>query len=289
MPFTQKLLSFVFELANGDRVTVSGLRASVTVTMAGDVDGSRMEASIYGLTPSLTNQLSTLGQLIPWVRQNKVIASAGDSANGLSVVYQGIIQNAWADYASMPNNAFRIATGAGAFAAVQPIPPTTVNDGFADVATIMSGLATQGNFHFENNGVQQTIAYPYYPGAVKEQIDRCAQAANINAFIDPTTNTLAIWPKGTSRGSSIQVISKNPGMILYPTWDQGDGGIDVTTAYNPSIRFGQLVQVESSIPHASQQWGIISLVHDLASMTPGGAWSTKFHGIKPGLLQVGHS
>jgi hypothetical protein len=42
-------------MANGDRVTVSGLRASVTV----------MDASIYGLTMSLTNQLSTLGELIP--------------------------------------------------------------------------------------------------------------------------------------------------------------------------------------------------------------------------------
>jgi hypothetical protein len=35
MPFTQKLLSFTFDLANGDRVTVSGLRASATITMGG--------------------------------------------------------------------------------------------------------------------------------------------------------------------------------------------------------------------------------------------------------------
>jgi hypothetical protein len=36
--FTQKLLSFTFDLANGDRFTVSGLRASVTVTMGGQAD-----------------------------------------------------------------------------------------------------------------------------------------------------------------------------------------------------------------------------------------------------------
>jgi hypothetical protein len=67
-----------------------------------------MDCSIYGLTMSLTNRLSTLGELIPEIRRNSVSVLAGDSVNGLSTVYQGDIQAGWADYASMPNNAFRI-------------------------------------------------------------------------------------------------------------------------------------------------------------------------------------
>jgi hypothetical protein len=154
---------------------------------------------------------------------------------------------------------------------------------------MMSGLAAQGGFHFENSGVNQQFFYPYSPGAVREQIERVAAKANINWVIDPTTNTLAIWPKGTARGDLIPLISKDTGMIGYPTWGDGDGTIWITTIYNPSIHYGQRVQLESSIPQASHQWDIISLTHELASMTPGGAWRTRFQGVLPGLLQVGHS
>jgi hypothetical protein len=252
--------------------------------MGGQANYGGMTASIYGLTMSLTNRLSTLGMLIPEVRRNFVTVSAGDSANGMSTVYQGVIFDGWADYASMPNNAFRIQSPTGGYPALQPIPPTTIN-GWADVATIMSGLAVQAGYQFENSGVQQQFQYPYFPGSVGEQIHRVAANANINHTIDPITNTLAIWPLGSPRGNLIPLISKDTGMIGYPTFGQGQS-IEVTTVYNPSIRYGQRIQVESSIPAASQQWDIISLVHELESMVPGGAWRTKLLAVRPGVLQV---
>jgi hypothetical protein len=284
MPFTQKLLSFTFDLANGDHVAVSGLRASVTVTMGGQVDMGGMACSIYGLTPSLTNQLSTLGQLIPEVRRNFVTVSAGDKSTGLSTVYQGVIFTGVADYASMPNNAFRIGSPTGGYQSVQPIPPTTIK-GAADVATIMSGLAQQANLHFENNGVQQQFFDPYFPGAVKEQIQRVADKANINCTIDPSTNTLVIWPRGTPRGSLIPLISPDTGMIDYPTWD-ASGTAEVATVYNASIRYGTRVQIQSSLPAANKQWDVINLTHELESMVPGGAWRTRLRMVAPGVLQV---
>lgn len=286
MPFTQKLLSFTFDMANGDRVTVSGLRASVTVTMGGQADYGGMTASIYGLTMSLTNQLSTLGQIIPGVLRNFVTVSAGDSATGQSTVFTGIIFDGWADYASMPNNAFRIQSPTGGYPALKPIPPTTIN-GAADVATIMSGLAVQAGYHFENNGVQQQFFYPYYPGSAGEQIKRVAANANINHTIDPVTNTLAIWPLGGQRGNLIPLISPDTGMIGYPTYGQG-GAVEITTVYNPSIRYGTRIQVQSSLPQASQKWDIVSLVHELESMVPGGAWRTRLLGLRPGQSGIRH-
>lgn len=283
MPFTQKLLSFTFDLANGDRVTVSGLRASATVSMGGSVDYGSTDIAIYGLTMSLTNQLSTLGQQIAWVRRNSVTVSAGDSVTGVSVVYQGSIVDGWADYASMPNNAFRIGSRPGLVAAVQPIPPTTIN-GTADVATIMSGLAEQAGYHFENNGVQQQFFYPYFPGSIGEQIQRVAAKAGINHTIDGGTNTLAIWPRGAARGNLVPLVSPATGMIGYPTFTST--GIEVAIIYTPSMRYGQHVQVQSSLPAASKTWGITSLVHELESMIPGGAWRTRLRLIPPQLLIV---
>jgi hypothetical protein len=285
MPFTQKPLSFVFDMANGDRVTVSGLRASATVTMGGQANYGGMDCSIYGLTPSLTNRLATLGRIIPQVRRNFVTVSAGDSVTGQSGVYQGVIYIGVADYASMPNNAFRIQSPTSGLVNVKPIPPTTIN-GAADVATIMSGLAQQAGYQFENNGVQQQFFYPYFPGALGEQIQRVAAKANINCTIDPATNTLAIWPLGTARGDLIPLISPDTGMIGYPTFP-ALGGVELTTIYNPSIRFGQRVQVQSSFTPANGQWDIISLSHELESMVPGGAWRTRLQTVYPEQLMVG--
>jgi hypothetical protein len=236
MPFTQKLLRFTFDLPappqgptqagppletpqqqgptqSGEpivtpiatnRVTVSGLRASATIHQGGGTDYGITEISIYGLTMSMTNQLSTLGLLQGSPRRNIVTVEAGDSASGLGVVYQGMIWNGFADYGSMPNNAFRIISNPGGLPALQPIPPTSIN-GMGDVATIMAGLAKQARLRFENNGVQAQLPYPYLPGTVGDQIKDVAEHAGINHTIDGGTvpNTLAIWPKGGVRGSVI--------------------------------------------------------------------------------------
>jgi hypothetical protein len=243
--------------------------------MGGQANYGGMNASIYGLTMSLTNQLSTLGQIIPEARRNFVTVAAGDSVNGQSSIYTGIIYFGWADYASMPNNAFRIQSPIGGYPALLPIPPTTIK-GSADVATIMSGLAVQAGHNFENNGVNQQLFDPYFPGSAGEQIKRVAEKANIDHVIDPVTNTLAIWPLGSHRGDSIPLISPDTGMIGYPTFGEGGAGIEVTTVFNPAIRYGSLIQVQSSLPQASQKWGVIQLVHELESMVPGGAWRSKF-------------
>jgi hypothetical protein len=63
VPFTQKLLSFTFDMANGDRVTVSGLRASATVTTGGSADyggkvrpTSRRSCQAWRNKPAITSK-----------------------------------------------------------------------------------------------------------------------------------------------------------------------------------------------------------------------------------------
>jgi len=57
--------------------------------------------------------------------------------------------------------------------------------------------------------------------AVKEE-------ANIETFLnDGVPKTLIIWPKGGSRGGSIPLVSRDTGMIGYPSYTQN--GIVVST------------------------------------------------------------
>lgn len=286
MPFTQKQLRFTFNLADGTNVTVSGLRASVSIQQAGGINLGDADVSIYGLTPSLMNSLSTLGNRSYYVARNAITIEAGDGTTGMSVVYRGTIIFAYGDYASMPNVSFHLIANPYALYAVQPIPPTTINNGFVDVATVMSGLAQQAKppLHFENTGVQQTMSYPYFPGTVMDQIHATAAKAGINHFIDPATNTLAIWPKGGARGNAIPLISPDTGMIGYPAFTSY--GIIITSVYNPSLSYGQRVKVQSSLPSANGEWFVSTLAHELDSMTPGGQWHSRFLCAAPGFFQL---
>jgi hypothetical protein len=52
----------------------------------------------------------------------------------------------------------------------------------------------------------------------------------------------------------------------------------VTTTYNPTIRFGSSVKVETDLAsnNASGVWSVNVLVHTLEAEIPGGAWQTRF-------------
>ena len=294
MSFIQRLIDVSFILGQGafgesgtDTVNVSGLRTSVKIVHTGGRSISTMDLEIHGLTQSLTNQLSTLGQtvFINELRQNRITVTAGD-INGMSVVFMGGIINAWADYGSMPDVVFRVHAQAISFGNVQ-LADVSSFPGVADVATIMSGLATQLGLQFENNGVDIQLTTPYFGGSILEQVRTLAEHANISWIIQ--NGVLAIWVPGSSRANNgiTPVISSTPGdnstdiiMVGYPTYLPG--GVMVKALFDPSILFGGTIQVNSSLDPATGQWIIFDLALDLESQVPNGRWFMDIQANKTG-------
>lgn len=289
MAFTQKQIAFDFELNqtfdNTARqfvetpranLQVTGVRTQVTIT-SGGISLSLAEVAIYGLTMSEMNKLSTVGTRRSVLRPNLVTITAGEAGAGMLTVFKGVITEGWGDFNGSPQVSFRFAAGSGAFAAVQAIPPTSIN-GVADVATIMADLAQQGGFIFRNGGVTAKESYPYYPGGLKEQMDRCAAHNDFTYAID--NNILTIWPNGSDRGDKILLISPETGMVGYPQF--GSNGVQITCAYNPNLSIGLKVRIASSVPAANHDWNIYELVHSLDSVTPGGQWFSRFYASDPG-------
>jgi len=251
----------------GNTVKLEGHRASATIKMAGGLSMAEAQIRVYGMTMSLMNQLSTLGRVRLAAMNNTVSVSAGNSEDGMGVVFQGTITQAWADFKGSPEVPFHIVAQSGMTAALQIIPPSSFT-GSADVATIMSGLATQMGFTFENNGVNAKLANPYFPGTALQQAQACAQAAGIEMVI--VNGVLAIMPRGVARGGQIALINAKTGMVGYPAFT--GNGIAIQTEFNPSVSFQGLVKVESDLTPANGQWRVINMMHDLAAQTPGGAW-----------------
>jgi hypothetical protein len=286
--FAQRHISLTFQIGEGafgasgaNTVKVQGLRASAKIAKAGGTSNPTLNLRVWGLSLSLMNQLSTLGKPLPDVRKNVVTVEAGSDDTGMAVVFVGIIQQAWASMQGMPDAVFTVQAAVGLFDQMRPLAPTSIN-GAADVAMLISGLATQMGYAFENSGVSVQLSHPYFSGTGMEQVQRCAEHAGINLLVD--NNTIAIWPKDGARGGTAVLVSKDTGMIGYPDWTAQ--GVAVTTLFNPNITYGGTILVQSDITPAVGKWSPFKIEHDLDSEVFGGHWFTRAEASVFGTVQL---
>ena len=315
MAFSQKLISLTVALASNpgtnqpntfsesgsDSVVIANSRMSVRIQNAGAPADGRAQVKVWGMTPSLMNQLSTLGLVFNLVPKNTLTISAGQAdANGnptnMSIVFSGTIWAAYGDYQAQPNVPFVFECLSGAADAAISVPPSSFQ-GSSDVATIMSGFARQMNLGFENNGVSLQLTNAYFTGSAKVQATKCAKAADISWGII-NGNTLSIWPKGGNRNTpTVPEIGPTPGgTISYPAFTQQ--GIIVKTLFNPLISFGGLVKVNSTLLSAlaaaqsgsssivaansfPSQWAVNKLDLALDTMLPKGQWMSTIFAYNP--------
>ena len=289
MAFVERLLTFKFELAtqqtsqagkaapatfpNGSNtVTLSGLRATAKIIKAGTPSLAEAQVQIWGVPLALMKQLATLGMVFQLIPRNILTVQAGDSASGLSTIFVGTIYQAWGAFDGQPEVPFQVQAHTLGTESVAPAQPASFT-GRADVASFMKSIADQMKCTFEPNGIEKSLSSPYFYGSLRSQADQCAAHAGINWFVDDTT--LAIWPKGKTRGGDIPMIAPPPDgdMVGYPSFVAF--GIRVKTMFNKSIRFGARFQIKSSIiPANGKTWGVLNLAHDLSTQMPDGDWYT---------------
>ena len=284
MAFLQRKIDVEFRLGTGafgetgfNTVKVSGLRVQANVMNTSGAALGQLQMRIYGLPPTVLNELAQLNQADQAIRNNTIIVTAGDDVNGMATVFMGLITLAQLDLTQTPDSSMTVVAIAGLFGAMQSATPSSY-PGPTDAAIIMADLATKMGLNFEGaNGVSVILASPYFPGSWKEQADRCARAANIGWIIDETSNTLAIWPRDGYRGGPIPLISPDTGLVGYPSYSSGQfQGLAVTTIFNPLVRIAGRVQIESVLKVANGKWAVFDIVHALESETPGGKWFTQF-------------
>lgn len=298
-PNTQTNQPSTFADSGRDTVTLKGMRMSAQVQNAGGAAGNEASVSIWGLSPSLINQLSTLGMIIQGLTGNTATITAGDEgATALATVFVGTITDAYADFSGAPNVPFHIKCRAGASQQAVPFPVSSYT-GQADVATVLSTIANQLRWGFENHGVSVQLANPYFSGSAMEQIEKIVAHARIRHTIAPGStvgkpNTLVIWPRygNVPSPGGIPLISKATGMKLYPTYIPGL--IKIETLFDPRITFGAQVKVESELfttstlqrlRNAQSVWNVSRLDLTLDAELPGGQWLSVIQAYNPGVAQ----
>jgi hypothetical protein len=272
-------------------ININGLRTQVRVQNSGAAVYCTAEVKIWGLTPSLMNQLATLGLVLNVVPKNIITIQAGDALSGLSTVFQGTIWAGYGDYRGQPDVPFTMECLLSGANAVQNVQPVSFKSSF-DVAAAMKGFAQQMGKSFTNNGVTIQLPAMYFSGDPITQAQKLAEAANISWGF-PTSDTLEIWPRNGNRNTqNVPKISVATGMIGYPSFTQQ--GIIVSTLFNPAIQFGSLVEVDSSVLSAISQtqalkgnsfptqWSVNKLDLALDAQLPGGQWMSTIYAYNPG-------
>lgn len=307
MSFTERKIDVLIAL-DGDTfdnknntISLSGLRCQATIqTYAGTTSsyGSNMQLRISGMLGKDMAKLSTLGfQDGVWVK-NSIMLLAGDDDAGMTTVFTGGITSGSVDYNSMPDvgvDIIAVAGGAGQFA---PIAANSYK-GAMDVATMIQGIAQAGGYQFTNNGVNVKLSNHATSGTADAQIKDIALAAGIICQIE--NNTVMIWPPGGARDATVIDVSAANGLVGYPMYEL-NGGLDITTLFNPLIATGRKIKLTSSIPKPSDsmiakftgvasslakqntpvpgatgEFYVWSVTHNISSQLPGGPWFTQAH------------
>jgi len=281
MTFVNRKINVTFQLGTGNfgesgfnTVKITGLRVHASIVKTGDAAMGSAELRIFGLMPDQLNSLTSIYQVQTLARQNTIIVEAGDDISGMSVIFQGQITIAQADLNSQPDSCLSVIAQAGLLYALQPGSPLSYPT-TADAATILQNLAGQMGLQFENNGASVILATPYFSGSLRDQALACVRAAGINWIIDD--KVLAIWPLGGSRNvTNIPLISTDTGMVGYPSYS--NIGVAVKTIFNPNIKFGGKIKIQSSLKQANGTWSVFGLSHELESELPGGQWFSNVNG-----------
>lgn len=302
MAFVERALSFVFTKADGSAfangaktITIPpGNMASIRVSGAGMPGMGGLQATVWGLTQDVMNQLSLLGVRVTLQPRNlvRVLAMNADGTNSSTAFYGGI-RTCYPDFNGQPNPFLSFQAYSGMDIAALP-PISQGYNGQADLITVLQSICDTVGYTLENNGVSGvSLASSYHWGSPRDALVAIRQAmAPRGVEIDiPTENgtTVAVWYIAKARGgANIPLVSAGdanaPGTLIgYPTYTEF--GIDFRCVYTPGIRRGGQVQVQSSLPSATGLWNLYGFAHALDAQIPSGKWETMAQANRSGYPQ----
>lgn len=261
-----------FDATSFNTITIEGLRVVANISKVVAPSTASAIIRVFGLTLDHINQLTAAGQQWASSLKNFVALEAGDDLNGMTVVFNGVIQEAYPDFTNQPDVAFVIIAHAATGIKITPVQPTSLKGG-NDAKTVFGEIAKKAGVPLEENGVQGQLDNPYFPGTAWNQAILAGKAFDCFVFYDDLADAIAVWPrtgKRQGRGSNRFVISADNGMIGYPMFQN----VTVTfrTLFDPQVRLRDQVFAETQFTAANGPWVVRQVDYLLASEMPNGPW-----------------
>ena len=260
-----------FEDGTNTRI-IEGLATTVDVTKNGLPEKNTAKIKIANLAMSDMEQMTFLAFRPLQNRKNKIMVEAGNQGEELSMVFKGDITSSFPDFSSAPDVFFHIEAMTAGWSLCMNTSPTSV-DGEMPVSQLMQKWATEAGFRLINNGITASVQNSTYNGSPIEQAQQCADEVGIELLIDDENFTIQSWDN--PRGDAV-LLNPQSGLIGYPSFN--NDGISARCFYDPKLKLGGQVKIESIVPRASGYWKLTKLTHALTAYT-NGAWMSSFDGM----------
>jgi hypothetical protein len=290
MPFTIKVLQVTFTRANGtfgtsgkNTMTLSNMRMSVIhADVVGGEGAGVVDLVIWGLSQSHMNDLYYLQGTPDTVAVgDQLLIQAGEAGGQLSTVWSGYVFSAQPDLSALPEAPFHV-SGHVTYGLSGMVVPEISFPNSVPVEQIVAGICANANLRFQNDGVSGINLTDHSPqGTALSQLLEVKEAAGIE--MDIGLQTVTIWPKAGARSVPVVQISAGNGLVGAPIRTMI--GVDLSIEYNPNVRVGGLINLQSSsLPSVNGKWAIKNLENHLETLLPGGAWFTTLKTVKAGTL-----
>ena len=274
--FTNKTIQVVMAMAEGvfqngaNQITVEGLPTTVDIQKQGGDERPSCTVTIGNLNIDVVKQLTTLS-FRPLQRfKNQITVNAGEVGKQLQTIFIGDFENAYGEFQNAPTMNLMVKAIAAQHGALMATPATSV-DGTEQVAKLMEQWAVEAGCTLENKGVNASVKNVVYRGSPVDKAKTLARDVGIDLIIDD--GKFIITPNGQAVVGNAVLIDPKHGLLGYPAFS--NDGIEFNMIFDPNVKIGGLVKIESVVPRASGIWKVTKITTKLEAYVPnGGSWSS---------------
>jgi len=254
-----------FDDAGNNQISISNVRATVSCQSSGNLFGTQVNVSIYGLGLDMLAALSS-----------KAMGLFGSDTERISMkifvdttaIFVGYMTSSIANMNSVPNSALMITATANADLQNKVASPFSVN-GPTPVSDVISAICKSGSYSPYIIGLDGLVATnPHYEGSVFDQLQALCDDFGVAMSVTPPS--ISFWPQDSTKDDVKPFISPEHGLIGYPIFS--NGGVMFQTQFSTLLTTGRDIQLQTSLPHASGDYKLTSVTHELSSWMQDGPW-----------------
>lgn len=261
-------------LDGNNKISISNVRATVSCQSSGNLFGTQVNASIYGLGMDLLTALSS-----------KAMGLYGSGTESISMevyaedtkIFSGFMTSSIANMNSVPNSALMITAAANADLQSKAVPPFSYN-GAISAEKLLSAICKTAGYTAAMTGLGNiTVTNPHYKGSLFEQLERVCYDFDIAMSV--THPQISFWPRNSKRDDVMPLVSAKYGLIGYPIFS--NGGVMFQSQFSTYLTTGRNINLETIMPHASGVYNLSSVTHELSSWMPDGPWHSICYANRP--------
>ena len=255
-----------FEGLNGNnKISIDNARASISLQSSGNLFGTQVTASIYGLGMELLAALSAKAMGLYGLDTERVAMEIYVSD---TKIFAGFMTSSIANMNQIPNAALMITATANADLQNKAVPPFSFNGSIA-VKDVLSAICKPAGYEPLITGLDNpVVTSPHYEGSVFNQLEKVCYDFGISMSVMPPQ--ISFWSRESKKDDVVPLISPEYGLIGYPIFS--NGGLIFQTQFSTYLTTGRNVRIETSLPHASGEYNLSSVTHELSSWMADGPW-----------------